>query len=298
MSKQPMKTYAPGKGLVFRYAHIKRDGNYTNLCRNATTGNVHLFTSNPIDITAQLQFMRQFSIFERLPRGVNLIGELWLPGGKAEDIKTAIKDCNPDLQFECFGILHWPSIIAKYHTVDYWELSTCRELVASVGLPWVPHYELTNMLYAAQLMSDIEAGKFPDVEGLVFKNGNLADWHKWKPRKTIDLIIKGFEEGQGKYLNQIGAIVCQTSEGYEVANVSGMSDTQRAYMSQNTDSLIGQVVEVEYQNVGNKGRLRHPAFVRMREDKTPAECLANQDEALAEYWKKATAEHSMPLFRE
>lgn len=296
MSKQPMKTFVPGKGLVFRYAHIKRDGNYTNLCRNATTGNVHLFTSNPTDITEQLRFMRQFSIFERLPRGINLIGELWLPGGKAEDIKTAIKDCNPDLQFECFGILHWPDLLQSINSA-HWKLETCRELVESIGLPWVPHYELRGMDIAVQLMAEIEAGTYADkdVEGLVFKNGNLADWHKWKPRKTIDLVIKGFEQGNGKYLNQIGAIVCQTTEGYEVANVSGMSDTQRAYMSQNTDSLIGQVVEVEYQNVGNKGRLRHPAFVRMREDKTPAECPANQDEALEQYWRAAT---DMPLFKD
>lgn len=289
MSKQACKPYV--KGQVFKYAHIKRDGHYTNVVRHPQTGKVHLFSSNPNNITEELRFLNCFEAFHNLPGGVSLIGELWLPGKRAADIKTAIKEQNPNLQWHCFAILHWPNVNVN---IDYLPLQHCRELIEQVGLRFVPFVNLPNMVEAIALMGQIAKG-VPDVEGLVFKNGNLADWHKWKPRKTIDLIIKGFQQGQGKYLNEIGAIVCKTSEGFEVANVSGMTDIQRQYMTQNADALIGKVIEVEYQDVGNHGRLRHPVFKCWRDDKPATDCNIYQDDELAQHWLKKVNQ-PLPLF--
>jgi len=47
------------------------------------------------------------------------------------------------------------------------------------------------------------------------------------------------------------------------------------------------VMEVSYQYVGDKGRLRHPNFVRWREDKPAAECTLSQDDDLVYYWKES-----------
>ena len=110
----------------------------------------------------------------------------------------------------------------------------------------------------------------------MFKDGNLLNFEKWKPVKTLDAVVTDIKPGKGKYDNQVGALILSV-EGREVANVSGMSDAERAAMGEHN---IGQVVEVAYQYVGSKGRLRHPRFIRFRDDKLPEQCLLSQDSDL------------------
>jgi ATP-dependent DNA ligase len=64
-----------------------------------------------------------------------------------------------------------------------------------------------------------------------------------------------------------------------------MTDDQRRYISANSESLIGKVVEVAYQSIGAQGRLRHPAFVGIREDKLAVDCMLSQDVALERHWR-------------
>jgi ATP-dependent DNA ligase len=56
----------------------------------------------------------------------------------------------------------------------------------------------------------------------------------------------------------------------EITRVSGMPDEQRLDIDEKKD--LGRVVEVEYQDVGNGGRLIHPRFVRWRDDKPASQC--------------------------
>jgi ATP-dependent DNA ligase len=56
----------------------------------------------------------------------------------------------------------------------------------------------------------------------------------------------------------------------EVANVSGMTDTERYAFDPNAD--IGKVVAVRAKFIASRGRLRHPRFARWREDKNICDC--------------------------
>jgi ATP-dependent DNA ligase len=59
----------------------------------------------------------------------------------------------------------------------------------------------------------------------------------------------------------------------EVGKVaSGLTDAMRKDMSENPDNYIGHVVEVEAMSTTKDGALRHPVFVRMRDDKIPEDC--------------------------
>ncbi len=135
----------------------------------------------------------------------------------------------------------------------------------------------------------------PGIEGFVFKNGNLLDWHKWKPVKTIDVVVSGFIDGDGKYIGLIGAMACSVyqhvtignrrrSALVEIANVSGMDDRTRILISDDEEGHLGRVAEVAYQYVGSKGRLRHPRFMRWRDDKSALDCDITQDTDLEEYY--------------
>jgi ATP-dependent DNA ligase len=114
-------------------------------------------------------------------------------------------------------------------------------------------------------------------DGVVFKNGMYQEWAKLKHQKTIDLIVTGIKPGKGKYAGMCGSLECAVAEGVEVANVSGMNDTDRQDIGPHD---IGRVVEVEYERVGSRGRLQHPRFLWFRPDKKPEQCTADQDPAL------------------
>jgi hypothetical protein len=143
-----------------------------------------------------------------------------------------------------------------------------------------------------------------DVEGLVLKEKHFGGWWKYKTTKTIDVICTGLEEGTGANIGGVGALVgsvwkdqqvCPTCDADQtnlrgtcpvcrmplatkrklvvVANVSGMTQDIRDNVG---DDDVGRVFEVEYQYLGAGEKLRHPRFLRWREDKRAEECTWSQ----------------------
>lgn len=274
----------------YTYSHLKRDGHFTNVIRNLT-GQVSIWTSFPKDITADLTWHPDYDKWQSLPKQTSLLGELWLPGKRAEAIRTAINEHDVNLRFDVFAMRVSGDISSNELAAH--PLEEIAATVAKYGLVFLPFtrlpnesHKLNNAEYAAYIgkLLDYTVSHNVDSEGLVLKNANLSDWCKVKRRRTVDLIITGFNPGSGKFANQIGSIVCRTTEGFIIADVSGMTDVQRQWMTERSGELIGKVIEVEYQNVGAQGRLRHPSFVQFRDDKHDNECLITQDAALAEFW--------------
>jgi DNA ligase-1 len=96
-------------------------------------------------------------------------------------------------------------------------------------------------------------------------------WMKWKPTITVDLNIVGFEQGTGRNLNRLGAIICEGEDNGRTIRVnvgSGFSDSDRDEYWLNRDTILGDVVEVQAdavtQNQDGSYSLRFPRFVRFR----------------------------------
>ena len=92
------------------------------------------------------------------------------------------------------------------------------------------------------------------------------------PGITVDLNIVGFEEGTGKNLGRLGAIVCKGVDNDRRINVnvgSGLTDSDRDSFWANRDQLLGRVVEVKAdavtQNQDGTYSLRFPRFERFRD---------------------------------
>ena len=59
----------------------------------------------------------------------------------------------------------------------------------------------------------------------------------------------------------------------KVGECEGITEEDRAYMTRHKDELIGTVIEVKGNEIFNDtGRIRHPRFVRYRDDKRAEEC--------------------------
>lgn len=272
------RPYKPG--LSFRYAQAKLDGIWL------TVKDGRAYTSHPTDITEKLTHLEWWPRVEQMSRDCAIHGELCVAGMRASYVKSALAQRSSELEFVGFAIEG--GIAPRRPELALPELE--REF-AQHRVPFAEFYHLPQdwIKKPEDLFTEwSECGwNGHGVEGIVFKNGNLLDWHKWKPTRTIDLVVTGITDGAGKYEGLPGSLVCSViiehGENHaitqEVANVSGMDDDTRELI---TSDDVGRVCEVAYQYVGSKARLRHPRFVRWRDDKEAHACTADQDPELEE----------------
>jgi DNA ligase-1 len=141
---------------------------------------------------------------------------------------------------------------------------------------YVDHKIVSTEADAKQHMSEmVKAGyegimlKDPDGN-YVFKKTNL--WLKYKPFFEADFTIEGAVEGRGKHEGKLGAlkIVGFVNDRLIKSEVgTGFDDDQRKTLWHDYESerLLGRIVEVEYQEITEDGKLRFPAFRRVRDDK-------------------------------
>ena len=96
-------------------------------------------------------------------------------------------------------------------------------------------------------------------------------WLKLKPFIEVSLAVTDVEEGTGKNVGKLGALVCEGVDDNKSIRVnvgSGFSDSDREVFWTSRDNLINQIVEVRAdavtQNQDGSYSLRFPRFLRFR----------------------------------
>ena len=160
-------------------------------------------------------------------------------------------------------------------------LRSMKTIFAKIsGIDIIPQIEVDLDSYVGELefkqynKDAIEAG----FEGIMIKSVDApyeckrsVSWLKMKPFIEVSLEITNVEEGTGKNVGRLGALVCSgNDDGRDVrVNVgSGFSDTDRIEFWANRDNLARQIVEVRAdavtQNQDGTYSLRFPRFLRFR----------------------------------
>ena len=150
------------------------------------------------------------------------------------------------------------------------------------GIDIIPQTEVDLDSYVGEIQFKaynkdmVEAG----FEGIMIKDPNAVyeckrstSWLKQKPFIEVSLTVRDVEEGTGRNVGKLGAIVCEGEDDGKkiIVNVgSGFSDSDREEFWADKEAVIGQVVEVRAdaasrsQDSEDVWSLRFPRFLRFR----------------------------------
>lgn len=117
-------------------------------------------------------------------------------------------------------------------------------------------------------------------EGLVFRHSNAGYddiLGRLKRKVEVDYVVLDIVEGQGKHVGRLGAIVCGLyikGKLVEVCAVGGgLSDRDRNDIWNAWPRDRQKVITISGRGQFPSGAVRHPNFVRFRDDKRPEECI-------------------------
>ena len=123
----------------------------------------------------------------------------------------------------------------------------------------------------SEVLAQGEEGLMLNIASAGYYCKRVKDMLKVKVFQTADLRIVGFAEGKGKYTGTLGSLKVNY-KGFEVGVGSGYKDSDRQYIWENRDELLGTIVEVQYHKESSNAEtgalsLRFPIFTRFRPDK-------------------------------
>jgi hypothetical protein len=131
------------------------------------------------------------------------------------------------------------------------------------------------MKHFAEVIANGGEGTILKTPDGVWVNSKPVYQIKCKLEITCDLMIVGFNEGEGKYVGQLGSLICQSIDGLIKAKPFAFSDPQRIVMWNNRAELLGKIVEVKANgmshDVNGNWSLMHPIYKSTRTDKVVAD---------------------------
>lgn len=131
---------------------------------------------------------------------------------------------------------------------------------------WICHTVEEIMQHNNRIQAEGGEGVIVKPLDHLYERKRSYNWLKVKGFETFDLVITGFFEGQGKYAGQMGGVIVKHGD-VEVRVGGGWTDDDRQVMWADQASFKGRMIEVGCHEVTPDGSLRHPRFVRFRDDK-------------------------------
>jgi ATP-dependent DNA ligase len=216
-------------------------------------------------------------------------GDLRRKGEEATDTILHVFDIVPYAFMRDTGQIEWKVPLKVRRRVLAFVVGCAPEgaPVQLTDLREANSHEKIQAIYAEHRANGLEGAMVKPWDGhYVKKKGFL--WLKMKAEETADLRVTGWFEGKvgTKLEGKFGGFIVDHN-GVEVRVGGGFSDAQREQFEadcRHDDALaeanaileavpgraLGRLCEVEYHEVTPDGSLRHPRFVRWRDDKDEA----------------------------
>lgn len=131
--------------------------------------------------------------------------------------------------------------------------------------------------WQTRMQAAVNAG----FEGIVIKSLNRKYYDKaallkCKKFETVDTVVIDKQQGTGKYADTIGALIVgyydpEKKDFVRVSKVNCGTDADRDWWRDNWETAIHSVLEVKCQEITGKS-LRHPVYIRIRDDKDYTMC--------------------------
>jgi bifunctional non-homologous end joining protein LigD len=274
--------------------HVAPDGSLRFTTRGATLTD----SETPIEITHRLPHLSKYKI-KKLDSSV-LDGELIDLGRTSAEVAGIVNFRSTvmvpsTIEFYIFDVLSIHNDlthISLNHRLSM--LSNLRNLGSVKGFHFVPYVygqeskdNLLNRLFAMGK----EGMVLKNLQSSYFQGKKKADtWYKVKKHDTLDVVIIGAKPPEQYYRDTttgvydfsritkpwgegwIGSIEFQFEEDGDTyaGYCSGITDELRSQLSDNSHCIkpeyIGRTMEVEYMERTKDGNLRHPRFIRLREE--------------------------------
>ena len=191
-----------------------------------------------------------------------------------------------DKQFFVFDCLEWEGTdIKSFPQLRRWNFAhDLRNRLNDSGLDWVKaviHSEVDDDYGWRSRWKSLVINK--GYEGLIFKKGDApygerGAWMRMKGEVEIDYICDGMApaDPKSKYAGQVGAVIGTLYNKECGVKCGGLTEKMRDVFTRRKDTYKGLVFTAKGNGWYTSGAIRHPKFVRWRDDKKPEECVYEQ----------------------
>ena len=247
---------------------------------------VKLFSRNGKELSNFPKILQQFDeMLDQMPESMVFDGEVMSDdfqtlmreihrkgGAKTDDAVLNVFDCLPLEDFKEGACS--TTLIDRKKILDNYQFGSNIRLVENVKINLSEEDGQKQFADYNKLCIDkgYEGIMVKPVNG-IYECKRSSLWLKVKPFIEVSLTVKDVEEGTGRNVGKLGALIVEGKDDgkFIKTNVgSGLTDTDRETFWKAKDKLIGQVVEVradqitQNQDSKDEWSLRFPRFLRFR----------------------------------
>jgi DNA ligase-1 len=289
------------------YSQLKADGMFVNC--NVTEDSVHLLSRAgsefPIEKFEKLATHAAFHLRANtqthgellirkagvvLPRttGNGIFNSVLKGGDFAEDEEVIYEvwDQIPLDEVKSKGIYEVPYSKRLYLLTNQLEHEALDPCIRLIETKLVYSMEEALEHYQEKLAEGFEGTIIKDAN-FPWKDGTSKFQVKMKLFIDVDLIVVGFNPGNGKNADTFGSIECESSDGLLTVNATGFTDEQRIDINNRREEILHSIVTVKSnmilkpKHMGSRWSMFLPNVVEFRQDKKVADSLEQIQEQFA-----------------
>ncbi|MBZ7954571.1 DNA ligase [Campylobacter sp. W0018] len=217
-------------------------------------------------ITPPAFFMKNFPPFA-------LDGELWINRNQFDLVSSLIRTTRSDANLwkkVSYNVFDVPKACEEFNlnpcSLEN-RLQVLQKYLQKNPNPYIkiiPQIPIENEKHLNEFYENIVKNK---GEGVVirknlnpYERGRSKQALKLKPYNDAECQVIGYTKGKGKFENQVGALICKTTDNKIIKIGSGLKDKDR----KNPPS-IGTIITYKFSGLTKNSLPRFPVFLRIRE---------------------------------